>query len=137
MHLPDINVLIALVWNHHPYHNRAKRWFDRERTGQWLTCALTQLGFLRISGNPAISGADTSMEVAHDLLQQLVAHPNHRYLSENLPPVELSGWGKLHGYNKTTDIYLIALAEQHKATLVTFDQGLESSGRAVRVLKKD
>lgn len=37
----------------------------------------------------------------------------------------------------TTNVYLAALAEQHKATLVTFDQGLRPSGRAVVVLKKD
>lgn len=39
------------------------------------------------------------MEVAHDLLQQPVAHTEHRYLSENLPPAKLSVWSELHGYD--------------------------------------
>lgn len=102
MHLPDIHGLIALVGSHHPYHNRAKPWFHQQRTGPWLTWALTRLGFCGF----------------------LVIWPFQ---------VRIPRWSKLHGYNKTTDVYLGALPEQHKATLVTSDQGLKSSGRAVVV----
>lgn len=41
--LPDVNVLIALAWPNHVFHDEARRRMERER-GTWATCVVTQLG---------------------------------------------------------------------------------------------
>lgn len=51
--LLDTNVLLALAWPNHQHHGTAQRWFKREAPRGWATCALTQLGFVRLSSNPA------------------------------------------------------------------------------------
>jgi hypothetical protein len=62
--LLDINVLLALAWPHHQFHAAASRRFQASRD-QWATCALTQLGFIRISSNPTvIPGAKNPGEAA-------------------------------------------------------------------------
>ena len=57
LYLLDANVLLALAWPNHQFHAAATRAMGRSR-GRWATCALTQLGFIRLSSNPAaIPGA--------------------------------------------------------------------------------
>ena len=77
--LPDINVLLALAWSNHAYHDAAHRWFTCDATAGWATCLLTQTGFLRLSLNPQIVGVSLDCQAAVDLLRSLVAHPHHQY----------------------------------------------------------
>jgi predicted nucleic acid-binding protein len=51
--LLDVNVLLALAWPNHQFHAAALRELQPRR-GRWATCALTQLGFIRLSSNPAL-----------------------------------------------------------------------------------
>jgi len=67
--LPDINVLLALVWRHHAYHDAAHRWFAHDAAAGWATCLLTQTGFLRLSLNPQIVGVSLDCQAALHLLQ--------------------------------------------------------------------
>ena len=53
--LLDLNILTALLWPAHEHHNAAHRWFAGGADASWATCALTQLGFVRIVSNPAFS----------------------------------------------------------------------------------
>lgn len=51
--LLDTNVLLALAWPNHQHHEQAHAWFSAYARKGWSTCAFTQLGFIRLSSNPA------------------------------------------------------------------------------------
>jgi toxin-antitoxin system PIN domain toxin len=130
--LLDVNVLTALLWPAHEHHETAHRWFAARRGGRWATCALTQLGLVRIVSNPAFSRDALSPTQAVTLLAQNVAHAGHEFWPENLQvPAAVAGLeAQLQGYRQLTDAYLVALAARRKGVLATFDRG-------VRVLAGD
>lgn len=130
MFLPDINVLIALAWANHPQHQAAHDWFSVESSNGWGTCLLTQSGFLRLSLNPAVVGTMISPDNALKLLQSLVQHPHHQFVS-SMPSLVDPGFLKLlrrmQGYRQTSDFVLRHLAEIHGLKLTTFDRGLAAA----------
>ena len=125
--LLDVNVLLALAWPHHPFHNLVRNRLEGH-TGQWATCALTELGFLRLSLNPAIVTLRLAPAEAVDLLTAMVADRRHVHLN-SLPSPSGSSYQalfkKILGYRQVTDVYLLALAKQAGATLVTFDSRMK------------
>ena len=104
--LPDINVLLALVWSNHPNHDAAHRWFARDATAGWATCLLTQTGFLRLSLNQQIVGVSIDSQAAVHLLHGLVAHPHHQY-TETAPALTTTPFDelvpKIIGYRQVPD----------------------------------
>ena len=98
---------------------------DRPPAPEWATCALTQLGFVRLSSNPAVVGVRRTPAQALDLLGELVADPRHRYLTP-LPalPEVTRHFQHLLGHQQATDAYLLAVAALHKAVLLTHDRRL-------------
>jgi toxin-antitoxin system PIN domain toxin len=124
----DVNVLVALAWPNHSFHASAVR----RLTGHsqpWATCAVTQLGFIRLSSNPAVVDAAVTPAAAAQLLAAMVQDPLHKYLSEPLPPVEVaSAFAGIISYKKVTDAYLVKLAQRHRAKLLTFDARLRAMG---------
>ena len=59
MHLPDINVWLALTFDSHLHHPAAKTWFDAlGNDALCFFCRLTQQGFLRLATNPSVFGKD-------------------------------------------------------------------------------
>jgi hypothetical protein len=126
--LLDVNVLLALAWPNHQFHAAATRRLERSRD-RWATCALTELGFIRLSSNPAaVAPAKTPAEAAA-LLGVLTDDPLHVFL-ESLPsPVgeefraSVSG---ILGSRQVTDAYLLLLAHRSGAVFVTFDTRLRA-----------
>jgi predicted nucleic acid-binding protein len=90
---------------------------------------LTQLGFIRLSSNPAAIATAKSPGEAARLLARLVADPFHIYL-DSLPAPASVDWQEafatLLGHQQVTDAYLLKLAAVNDAVLVTFDRRLES-----------
>ena len=134
--LADVNVLLALAWPNHQFHAAAVRAIETKRS-RWATCALTQLGFIRLSSNPAvIPGAKSPAECAA-LLEAMVSDPLHVYF-DRLPSVTGSmSFRGLLGHNQVTDAYLLHVAGRHHAVLLTFDRRLASlaaAGQRVEVL---
>src|SRR5579872_6134626 len=80
--LLDLNVLLALVWPNHQFHAAATERLDAG--DRWATCALTQLGFIRLSSNPAAVQATKTPREAALLLVEMVSDPLHVYV-ESLP----------------------------------------------------
>ncbi|HEY4052663.1 MAG TPA: hypothetical protein VGL74_02910, partial [Terriglobales bacterium] len=64
--LLDVNVLLAIAWPNHQFHAAAVAALASR--SHWATCALTQLGFIRISSNPAAIAAARSPREATGLL---------------------------------------------------------------------
>ncbi len=132
--LLDVNVLLALAWPNHQFHAAARKRLEGSRD-RWATCALTQLGFIRISSNPAAVGTPKSPAEAAQLLAAMVTDRLHIYLDPLPAPVSRSfirSFETILGSQQVTDAYLLTLARTRKATLVTFDARLAAlAGSAV------
>lgn len=136
--LLDVNVLVALAWPNHQFHRASQAFLGANRP--WATCALTQLGFIRLSANPAAVTPAQTPAAAAELLAQLTADPFHRYLDRLPAPAGdtcRAGFSAILGYRQVADSYLLSLAAAQGAELVTFDRRIEhlAAGRQpVRVL---
>lgn len=123
--LLDVNVLMALLWENHEHHERARRWL--RIVTEFATCPLGQLGFARISSHPML-GYGMSPEQAFGVLRKLLADSRHRFVPDDLSCEDrVLLTERILGANNVTDHYLAALARQHGLTLATFDDAL---GRA-------
>jgi toxin-antitoxin system PIN domain toxin len=129
--LLDINVLIALSWPIHPFHPAARRRMDGSRE-RWATCALTQLGFIRISSTASANPSPKTPVEAAALLAVMTSDSLHVYF-DSLPPPTERWMERVLGAKQVTDAYLLALAEWRAATLLTFDTRLRDlAGSAAR-----
>jgi len=126
--LLDVNALLALAWPTHQFHDAVLERLERRPAAKWATCLLTQLGFVRLSANPAIVDVRQSPAQAIDLLQRLTADEHHLYFDvlPSLGSVE-STFRRLLGHQQVTDAYLVAVAAANDATLLTLDQRLVST----------
>jgi uncharacterized protein len=122
--LLDINVLIALSWPIHPFHSVAARRMDRSHE-RWATCALTQLGFIRISSTASANPNPKTPGEAAALLAVMTKDSLHVYL-DSLPSPTERWMQRALGPKQVTDAYLLALAECNEATLLTFDTRLRN-----------
>ena len=124
--LLDANVLLALAWPNHPFHQRAVTRFARRERHRWATCLLTQAAFVRLSSNPAIIPGAKSPAEAGYLLGELIDDPDHVFLeakSKRLARLQ-ELLARCHGHNQVNDAFLIWLALSHGASVVTFDAPL-------------
>lgn len=123
--LLDVNVLLALAWPNHQHHEAATDWFEKRRLEGWATCAITELGFVRISSNPAFTEEAKSPAEASALLHAICAMSKHRYVTCEPHPTELADdWRHTLGHRQTTDVYLAKVAARHRTKLATFDHRL-------------
>lgn len=124
--LLDVNALVALAWEEHACHTRILDRMIRLEGDPWASCAITQLGFIRISSTPGLLQPAPTPAGARKVLASLLAHPQHRFLSEpSVAPVDLGAEiDALRGHRQVTDAYLIVLARHHRARVLTFDRGL-------------
>ena len=124
--LPDVNVLVALLWEAHLHHAAARRWFAS--IDEFATCSTTQTGFVRVSANPAVFRDAITVREAVAALAVVTARPTHRFLTDDVGFVDYAGvpHDRLVGYRQVTDAHLVGLARRHGAVVVTFDSGLAS-----------
>jgi uncharacterized protein len=129
--LLDVNALLALAWPNHQFHDAILLRLERQPAPRWATCALTQLGFVRLSSNPKIVEVRKTPAEAVALLADLTRDQQHVYL-ETLPalPDTASVFGQLLGHQQVTDAYLLGIAEASGATLLTFDRRVVPPGKA-------
>ena len=122
--LLDVNVLLALGWADHEAHEAVvERLSGRAR---WATCAITQLGFVRISSTAGVFSITTTPAQAQQALALLCADKQHRFLAD-MPSVLDMNLSELQGPKQTTDAYLVHLAQHHSLKLLTLDRRLANS----------
>lgn len=123
IYLLDVNVLVALLWPNHMHHGAVIRWFGSDGKRQFATCPLTELGFARLSCNPAAVGKAITFSAALATLAGVSRMPNHHFLSETaqLQSTLLPIAAHVVGHRQVSDAYLIALARIHGAKLATLD----------------
>lgn len=121
-YLLDVNALLALGHDAHAMHDRAQAWVAaRRRADRLATCAITELGFVRVGPQARLS---PDVAGAAGLLTALKRsrRPAFVLLADNVGADALPAWVKSPG--QTTDGHLLALAGVHGARLATFDAGI-------------
>lgn len=131
----DVNALIALAWDSHVHHATMRVWFAENRANGWVTCPITESGFVRVSSNSKAMPSAIGVDAARAVLSALRAVDGHRFVSDDVsitdgdvPPIV--------GHRQVTDAHLLALARRRGARLVTFDTGVLAleQGRDVELL---
>jgi hypothetical protein len=79
--LLDVNVLMALLWENHEHHAKARSWL--KQIPSFATCPVAQLGFARVSSHPLL-GFGMKPEDAFSVLRRFLADPRHRFLPDDL-----------------------------------------------------
>ena len=128
--LPDVNVLVALMWESHLHHARARHWFAGLGDDVVATCSVTQTGFVRVSSNPNVLTDAISVREATAILSALVHRPSHRFLPDDRGYIDnpLVPHDRLVGHRQVTDAHHLAIARAHDASVVSFDQGMKTLG---------
>ena len=119
----DTNLLLALAWPNHQHHAEAHAWFAAHGQKGWATCALTQLGFIRLSANPAYTPDAVSPREAAALLRRWTQLKSHSFWAS---PAADDPATYVHsiGHQQVNDAWLVAVARHHLGRLVTFDTRL-------------
>ena len=131
--LLDANLLIALTQAAHVHHTEAHAWFEARPKRRWATCTLTQLAFLRLTGNPQVVGQHIAPAEAMQALAAMTALPQHTYWADAPEPLAMVTLNSpaLVGHRQVTDAYLLGLAAHKQQQLATLDRGLVSFAQAV------
>ena len=124
-YLADVNVLVAWAWQSHTSHDRVENWIEslQKQSGSvLLTCAITELGFLRVSLQ--IPGYFIDIVTAQTALSSMKrAHSvTHEFVADNISGSELPIWAKTP--RQITDGHLIQVAAATNAQLASLDRGI-------------
>ena len=114
-YLLDVSTLLAWLWRDHEHHRRVISWQSNVSVA---ICPITELGFLRISSQPAFGA---TMKEAREMLTD--------WLKKAKPARIACDMSALDGVaapvtGKTTDVYLANLAQKHGLRLATLDESI-------------
>jgi predicted nucleic acid-binding protein len=115
-YLLDVSTLIALLWDLHEYNERASRW--QESAGTVAVCPITEIGFLRISTQPAFGA---TVEQARKMLRDWKAAKKPEFVPCDVEALKTAA---PPAGAKTTDFYLAGLAEDHGMKLATLENNM-------------
>jgi hypothetical protein len=119
-YLLDVNVLIAYGYRKHGFHDQVGSWMRTQKDALFLTCSITELGFVRVLGNVRAYG----MDVVHvrSLLVEMKAWKTHplEFLPDANDISHLPEW--VRSPKQTTDGHLLQLANANGAVLATLDE---------------
>lgn len=122
-YLLDVNVLLALGHTGHVHHAKAVAWYVSivaSATGLH-TCAITELGFVRVATQ---LGLQSDIASAKSALDALKASSKVRFelISDDLGAAHLPAFVKTPA--AVTDGHLLELAKKNSMKLVTLDRGV-------------
>ena len=120
--LLDISVLIALCDPNHVDHQRVSTWFEKTGANAWVSCPITENGFVRILSNPSYPGLSGSVSAALNLLQILRRHKGHAFWPDDYSVVDGTvDLSRAIGHRQITDLYLLGLAARQKGKFTSLD----------------
>jgi predicted nucleic acid-binding protein len=119
-YLLDVNALMGLGFSGHIFHHQIESWIKSIGHTELSTCAITELGFIRILAQ--LPDHEITVESAVEMLALLksTSRASFSFLVDNLGVDRLPKWVK--SSRQTTDGHLVALARAHSAVLATFDR---------------
>lgn len=123
-YLLDVNVLLALAWPNHVHHFASRTWFASSHSSGWLTCSITESGFIRVSSNARVTPDARTPAEAALLLHRMCEVSGHRFVvdSVSLADSHIEVGETAHSSAQVTDLHLILLAREADAGFVTFDR---------------
>ena len=127
MHLPDINLWLAIAFQSHAHHVSAKAWMQSAARQSCCFCRVTQMGFLWLSTNRKVFPLDAlPMNEAWRVYDEMLA--DHRVVFAEEPEDVEIGWRTVtqlttFSTNAWSDAYLAAFAQAADFELITFDKG--------------
>jgi len=124
-YLLDVSALVAWGWKEHTDHERVAKWLALERVKsgtEFLTSPIPELGFVRVSVQRA--AGTVAVKEACAILEGMLASlgRTHSFIPDDQRGSGLPGWCRVAA--RTTDAYLLGLANAHDAKLVTLDTGI-------------
>jgi uncharacterized protein len=124
--LLDVNVLVALTSVEHAQYATAQRWFDSLGDECWGICPLTEAGYIRVITSPASGPIVKAFSEAGAILKDLARQPNYYYwpLTGSWTSLSAPFAARISGHQQVTDAYLLGLAIEDSAVLVTFDKAI-------------
>ncbi len=125
-YLPDVNVLLALTNEDHVSFLIATKWFKGRGQSEFLLCPLTETSFVRLACTPGVG--NKKLRDAIFVLRELMRIPGFHYRSIHDSWLNLTApflWG-LQGHKQVTDAYLLGIAIEENAVLVTLDKRIQS-----------
>lgn len=125
IYLLDVNALLALGLLNHEFHERIARWLKAHRFPVLATCAITELGFVRIAAQVPSYGF--TVLHARTLLQRLKGRyvSGINFFSDDHDISHLPKWVKTP--KQTTDGHLVSLAAAHGGVLATLDAKIQGA----------
>ena len=141
-YLLDINLLLALLDPKHVFHEASHAWVERTGDIRWLTCPLVQNGVIRVASQSAYPNhLGTSGEV-RGVLQAFCADPRHEFCPDDISLLSDAHLARPEFLTpaRATDLYLLALAREHRARLATFDcripaEAIHDGGNSLTILE--
>lgn len=123
----DTNVLFAAVNANHASHAVARAWLDQARKDGWGVAVETFLGVIRLLMNPRAM-ADRPCKAA-DALRLVRGELGGRHVGRIIADVTPSDsfLRKAQGHGQIMDFYLVNVAFEHSAKLVTLDAGIRAN----------
>ncbi len=121
-YLLDVNALIAYGFRRHGLHVEVASWMRSCGADRFLTCSITELGFVRILGNARTYGMNVAL--ARDLLLQLKRSTalTLEFMADGNDVSFLPPWAR--EFTQTTDGHLVQLARTNGTLLATLDKGI-------------
>ena len=123
--LLDVNVMIALLDDHHVHHHATSAWLSRHAAGGWASCPITQNGCVRILSQASYANRAPA-EVVASRLAEACEQPAHEFWPDDISVVKPGqlDWQRLVTARHLTDAYLLALAVRHSGRFVTLDRNI-------------
>jgi uncharacterized protein len=124
IYLLDTNALLALAIRQHEFQQRAEQWVVQvaRQGASFATCAITELGFLRI----VLQGFYGTFTLSQGQKQLQILKSSSRYrfefIADDRDATQFPSW--VHWPRQLTDGHLMALAKAHGGVLATLDEGI-------------
>jgi uncharacterized protein len=123
--LLDVNVLVALLDADHSLHARATQWLETNARVGWASCPITENGCVRVMSHPGYPNA-LPVRAVVERLAEASAAGFHEFWSDDVSLLDarVADSARIHGPRQITDVYLLALAVQHRGQFVTLDTSI-------------
>jgi len=119
-YLLDVNALVAFGFENHDLHTRVTSWIGSLKSPQLATCAITELGFVRVLALASAYGLAIAQSRALLLQLKQTSGLHFTFIADSHDASQLPAWVKTA--NQTTDGHLARLAGANGAVLATLDR---------------
>ncbi len=119
-YLLDVNSLVALGCVNHVFHSRIASWLVTQGFPDLATCAITELGFVRVLSQ--VPDYAVTVTQARSLLLRIKDsdRPTFTFIADDEDISVLPGWVK--GPKQITDGHLVKLARRNGTAFATLDR---------------